>query len=251
MNRTVERTFAILQLIADCKEGITLQEIANEMGMAKSSAFVIVQTLLELNYISTVKNNNKKYCLGIETYSLGMKYVNDMSLVEQCAIYIPPIAEKYNKTAFVAVLNGTKIVYVYKYVAHNAKLASCALGTRKDAYATSLGKAIIAFLSEEERSALVDKIEFKALTNFTITSKERFLEEIERTKERGYSLDVRELEDITSCCGAPIFNYNGEVIAAVSLSDIYNENLDDEKVAEDLKDVALQISKCLGYFPKP
>lgn len=251
MNRTVERTFAILQLIADCKEGITLQEIANEMGMAKSSAFVIVQTLLELNYISTVKNNNKKYCLGIETYSLGMKYVNDMSLVEQCAIYIPPIAEKYNKTAFVAVLNGTKIVYVYKYVAHNAKLASCALGTRKDAYATSLGKAIIAFLPEEERSALVDKIEFKALTNFTITSKERFLEEIERTKERGYSLDVRELEDITSCCGAPIFNYNGEVIAAVSLSDIYNENLDDEKVAEDLKNVALQISKCLGYFPKP
>lgn len=251
MNRTVERTFAILQLIADCKEGITLQEIANEMGMAKSSAFVIVQTLLELNYISTVTNNNKKYCLGIETYSLGMKYVNDMSLIEQCAIYIPPIAERYNKTAFVAVLNGTKVVYVYKYVAHDAKLASCALGTRKDAYATSLGKAIIAFLPEEERNALVDKIEFKALTNFTITSKERFLEEIERTKERGYSLDARELENITSCCGAPIFNYSGEVIAAVSLSDIYNEDLDDEKVAEDLKEVALQISKCLGYFPKP
>lgn len=250
MNRTVERTFAILQLIADSKDGITLQEIANEMEMAKSSAFVIVQTLLELNYISTVKNNNKKYCLGIETYSLGMKYVNDMSLVEQCAIYIPPIAEKYDKTAFVAVLNGTKVVYVYKYVAHNAKLASCALGTRKDAYATSLGKAIIAFLPEEERSALVDKIEFKALTSYTITSKEKFLEEIERTKERGYSLDVRELEDITSCCGAPIFNYNGEVIAAVSLSDIYNESLDDEKVAEDLKDAALQISKCLGYYPK-
>ena len=70
-------------------------------------------------------------------------------------------------------------------------------------------------------------------------------------KERGYSLDVRELENITSCCGAPIFNYSGEVIAAVSLSDIYNEDLDDEKVAEDLKEVALQISKCLGYFPKP
>ena len=176
MNRTVERTFAILQLIADCKDGITLQEIANEMGMAKSSAFVIVQTLLELNYISTVKNNNKKYCLGIETYSLGMKYVNDMSLIEQCAIYIPPIAERYNKTAFVAVLNGTKVVYVYKYVAQDAKLASCALGTRKDAYATSLGKAIIAFLPEEELNDLVYKIEFKPLTNFTITSKERFLE---------------------------------------------------------------------------
>ena len=65
MNRTVERTFAILQLIAESKGGITLQEIANEMEMAKSSTYVIVQTLLELNYITTVQNNNKKYCLGI------------------------------------------------------------------------------------------------------------------------------------------------------------------------------------------
>lgn len=250
MNRTVERAFAILQMVANCKDGITLQEIANEMGMAKSSAFVIVQTLLELNYITTVPNNDKKYCLGIEIFSLGMKYVNDMSLVEQCSIYLPPIAEKYNKTAFVAVLNGTKIVYIYKYVASNARLASCALGTRKDAYATSLGKAIIAFLPEKERDELVERIQFKALTNYTITSKENFINEIHKTKERGYSLDLRELEDITSCCGAPIFNYNGEVVAAVSLSDIYNDNLDDEKVAEDLKKTALQISKCLGYFPK-
>lgn len=250
MNRTVERAFAILQLIADNQQGITLQEIANEMGMAKSSAFVIVQTLLELNYITTVQNNNKKYCLGIETFSLGMKYVNDMSLVKQCSILLPPIAEKYNKTAFVAVLNGSKIVYVYKYVARNAMLASCALGARKDAYATSLGKAIMAFLPKEEQLALVDQIEFKALTEYTITSKERFLEELEKTRQRGYSLDVRELEDITSCCGAPIFDYSGNVVAAVSLSDIHNENLDDEQVARELKDVAVQISRNMGYIPR-
>lgn len=250
MNRTVERTFAILQLIADNQQGITLQEIANEMGMAKSSAFVIVQTLLELNYITTVQNNNKKYCLGIETFSLGMKYVNDMSLVKQCSLFLPPIAEKYNKTAFVAVMNGSKVVYVYKYVAHNARLASCAIGTRKDAYATSLGKAIMAFLPKEEQMALVDQIEFKALTERTITSKERFVEELDRTKERGYSLDVRELEDITSCCGAPIFDFSGEVVAAVSLSDIHNDSLDDELVAKDLKEVAMQISRSLGYIPR-
>lgn len=250
MNRTVERAFSILQLIADSKQGITLQEIANTMDMPKSSAFVIVQTLLELNYIATVQNNDKKYCLGIETFSLGMKYVNDMSLVTQCSLFLPPIAEKYNKTAFVGVLNGSKVVYVYKYVAQNAKLASCALGTRKDAYATSLGKAIIAYLPKAEQSNLVDKIQFQALTQYTITSKELFLRELEVTKSRGYSLDKRELEDITSCCGAPIFDYSGEVIAAVSLSDIYNENLNDEMVAEDLKQVALQISRSLGYIPK-
>lgn len=251
MNRTVERTFMILQLIADRKRGITLQEITNEMGMAKSSVFVIVQSLLELNYITTLRDNDKKYCLGIETFSLGMKYVDDMSLIKECTINLQPIAEKYNKTAFVAVLNGTKIVYVYKYVARNAKLASCAIGTRKDAHATSLGKAILAFLPKDEQSVILDKIDFKPLTNYTITSKEQLMEELRRTKERGYSLDQRELEDITSCCGAPVFDYTGRVVAAVSLSDIYDEAIDDERVAQELKEVALHISKNLGYYSTP
>ena len=68
MNRTVERTLAILKIIANSEHGITLQEIANQMDMAKSSAFAIVHTLLELNYISTVENNDKKYCLAFTTW---------------------------------------------------------------------------------------------------------------------------------------------------------------------------------------
>ncbi len=250
MNRTVERTFAILQLVADCKNGITLQEIADKMEMAKSSAFVIVQSLLSLNYIARVQNNDKKYCLGLEAFSLGMKYTNDMSLVKQCSLFLPAIAEKYDKTAFVAVLSGTQIVYLYKHVAHNARLTSCALGTRKDAFATALGKAIIAFLPEEEQLKLIEQIKFKAFTEKTITSKEEFFKEIKRTKERGYSLDIRELENITSCCGAPIFDYDGKVVASVSLSDLYREDQDDVKTAEELKEVAMQISKSMGYMPK-
>lgn len=60
----------VCDIAVDCRKqgGITLQEIANEMEMAKSSTYVIVQTLLELNYITTVQNNNKKYCLGIEAF---------------------------------------------------------------------------------------------------------------------------------------------------------------------------------------
>lgn len=249
MNRTVERAFNILQLIANSKRGITLQEIANQMGMAKSSAFVIVQSLLEMNYITTLRDNDKKYCLGIEAFSLGMKYIDEMSLIKACSTCLPPIAEKYGKTAFVAVLNGTKIVYVHKYIAKNARLASCAIGTRKEAYATSLGKAILAFLPLNEQTAVLDKIEFKPLTNFTITSKEELVEELKKTKKRGYSLDKGELEDITSCCGAPVFDYGGQVIASISLSDIYNEAIDNEQVAKELLGVALEISKSLGYHP--
>lgn len=251
MNRTAERTLAILQLIANSEQGITLQEIANKMGMAKSSAFVIVHTLLELNYIKTVENNDKKYRLGIETFSLGMKYVNDLNLVKQCENFLPAIAEKYNKTAFMAVLNGSKVVYLYKYVAQNARLATCELGSSKDAYVTALGKAILAFLSEQEQRNVLENTEFKQLTEYTITSPELLLQELSAIRQRGYSTEERELELITSCYGAPVFDYSGKVVAAISLSDFYNPEQDSAALVEDLVKVAGEISRNLGYIPLP
>lgn len=71
MNRTVERTLAILKIIANSEHGITLQEIANQMDMAKSSTFAIVHTLLELNYISTVENNDKNTAWGLRLLRSG------------------------------------------------------------------------------------------------------------------------------------------------------------------------------------
>lgn len=248
MNRTTERTMTILQLIANSDQGMTLQEIADKMGMAKSSAFVIVHTLLTLKYIRASEYNDKKYILGVETFSLGMKYVNDSSMTRLCTDFLPAIAEKYNKTAFLAVLNGTRVVYLYKYVAQNARLATCALGSSKEAYATSLGKAILAFLPEEEQKSVVESIEFKQLTEHTIATPDALMKELVQIRERGYSMEERELEKITCCYGAPIFDYTGKVVAAISLSDFYNENQDDSNLIQDLVWVAGEISRGLGYI---
>lgn len=252
MNRTTERTMAILQLIGNNEQGLTLQEIATQMDMAKSSASVIVHTLLELNYIKTVENNDKKFCLGVETFMLGMKYLNELNLVKLCAKYLPAIAEKYSRTAFVAVLNGSNVVYVYKYVAQNARLATCSIGSAKEAYATALGKAIIAFLPEEEQASLISKIEFKPLTKYTIATPEQFTQEMRLTYSRGYAKERGELEEITTCCAAPIFDYSGRVVAAVSLSDIYSGDKVGEESAliNDILSVSKEISRNLGFIPQ-
>lgn len=248
MNRTVERTFSILQLIANSENGITLQEIADEMDMAKSSAFVIVHSLLELNYIKSAENNDKKYCLGIETFKLGAKYLSDVGLLKQCAQYLPALADRNVKTSFAAVLNDCDVVYLYKYVAQNAKLATCAIGATKPAHATALGKAILAFLPEEKQRSVVDRIHFKALTPRTITSREVLLDELRQIRQRGYATERGELSDLTFCYGAPVFDYTGNVIAAISLADIAIENEDEAKIAADLLGVANEISRTLGYI---
>ena len=240
MNRTVERTLAILKIIANSEHGITLQEIANQMDMAKSSTFAIVHTLLELNYISTVENNDKKYCLGVETFALGMKYANNQSLVQQCVIHLPALAEKYNKTAFLGILNGSNVVYLYKYVAENARLATCSIGSSKPAHATALGKALIAFLPPKAQRTLIDNIE---LTSYT----ERFIAQLEQIKKQGYATEFAELGHLTACCSVPILDSQGNAVAAISLADIAESNENYLQMANDLKAAAAEISKIVAY----
>lgn len=148
MNRTVERTLAILELIANSENGITLQEIAQAMDMAKQR-FCRCSFAAWTSIHQNCGKQRQKYCLDIRTFSLGMKYVSDLTLIKQCGSYLPALAEKYNKTAFVGVLNGTQVVYLYKYVGRNARLATCAIGSSKPVYATSLGKVILAYLPRE------------------------------------------------------------------------------------------------------
>lgn len=243
MNRTVERTLAILELIANSENGITLQEIAQAMDMAKSSAFVVVHSLLELQYIKTVENNDKKYCLDIRTFSLGMKYVSDLTLIKQCGSYLPALAEKYNKTAFVGVLNGTQVVYLYKYVGRNARLATCAIGSSKPVYATSLGKVILAYLPREEQLSIIDKIKFVPFTPYTIVSKDDLLKELDSIRQKGYATENRELGEFTFCYGVPVFDHKGNVIASISLSDIALSDQDASEIVADLKAAASKFPK--------
>jgi DNA-binding IclR family transcriptional regulator len=239
----------ILQIVSLNSNGTTLQEIADALDIPKSSAFVIVQTLLSGKYLSTLKHNDKKYCLGIEVFTLGMRYVNDLNWVRQCALYLDPLAEKFNKTAFVGVLEGNSVVYVHKYVAKKAILASCALGSRKEVHATALGKALLAFSDEETLQRILNTVTLSSLTENTITDKIKLLAELAETRQRGYSLDIKEQDLMMACCGAPVFDYTGQVIAAISLSDIYDSKTNEDEIAVALKEVAKKISASLGYNP--
>ncbi len=250
MNRTVARTFEILKLVANSEHGISLQQIAQAMDMPKSSAFVIVHSLLELGYIKTVENNNKLYCLGIEIFTLGMKYSDKRDIVQLCGEHLPAIAEKYNKTAFLGMLNGTDIVYLYKYVAKNARLATCSIGSSKPAHATALGKCMLAYLPQEKLMAKLDQITFHTYTKNTISSKEQLLDEITRIRLQGYASEQAELSSLTSCYSVPVLDRSGTAIAAISLSDIVDSGTPYEQMVQDLKAVALEISHAISYLPR-
>ena len=246
-NRTVERSMEILQLVSKSDNGLTLQELSTQLSVPKSSVYVIIQTLMADGYIAPHRFNEKRYCLGLKLFSLGMRYLEGQNLVEECIHYLNPFADKYQKTGFVGVLEGDAIVYVHKYVAPGAMLASCALGSRHEVYATALGKAALAFSTKETQDRIINKLELQSLTQNTITSKEQLLEDLKLTKERGYAFDSREHQQATVCIGVPIFDYTGQVVGAISVTDIYREKEDPESIALGLVKCGKEISKSFGF----
>jgi len=125
----------------------------------------------------------------------------------------------------------------------------CTIGTRNPLYNTSMGKAILAFLLPEKRDALLDRIALTRCTPNTITNREELIEHLQMVRERGYAIDDMENEEGIRCLGAPILDYSGEVIGALSVSGPAHR-LPDARIAdlaEPVMQTARTISSKLGY----
>lgn len=247
MNRTISRAFEALTLLGNNPDGLSLKEITEALQIPKSSAFDIIQSLLELRVATTSKYNEKKYVLGSNIYSLGMKYVSNMSLTSVYEENLNPLADELHRNAFVAILDDTDVVYIYKYAGKGAKLATCNVGTRLDLYSTALGKVLLANADEDVRNDIISRIEFVKHTTNTIKSQEQLLAECKKVYEQGYAVDNREREYHMMCFAAPIYDNTQRVVAAISFSDIYSPNINQDEIVAKIKQCALNISKCLGY----
>ncbi|MDE6661172.1 MAG: IclR family transcriptional regulator, partial [Anaeroplasmataceae bacterium] len=231
-------------------DAVTFKQITDNVKMPKSSAFDIVHSLLELNFIETNQYNDKKYELGIKAFALGQKYSQKKTFIEICSNHLMPLADELERTAFVGVRSGADVIYVYKYMGTGAKLATCNVGSSHPTYATALGKSLLAYLEPEVQKEILDSINFVEKTSNTIMDKNVLEANLKDTKKRGYSIDNKENEQMMICYGAPIFDASNKLIAAISFSDVKNPVLSDEEIGRKIRECALRISRELGYSGK-
>jgi len=244
-NRTVERTIEILDLLSKNSHGLSLSEIKQTMNIPKSSAYDIIITLQDLGMIELLDERLKIYGLGIRSFTIGNRYTENLDLIKIARPYIKELSEKLNKTVFLGVMTGTKVVYIDKYTPSDEILQTCAIGSENSLHCTSLGKALLSYAPNYEK--VKDKIELVSKTENTITNYEDLEKELEATRLRGYSIDDREHREHMFCSGAPIFDHSSKVIAAISNTGLYDENKDYQSEFILIKEAAEEISKKLGY----
>ena len=238
INRTTQRTIEILDLIASSQDGLTLNEIAKELNMPKTSAFDILETLVQLNMLYIKEQR-------LKTYAIGNMYSKTSLLLNSAGPIMKRLSQEIRTTTLLAKEKNGSLLYTLKHEPAKKIIATPEVGEVAYLHSTSIGKAILAF--SKHQLELIDKLDLYPMTKRTITSKNTLTQELLIIKERGYAIANRENEEYTYAIAAPIFDYHGVVSSAIGVVNLYKEEYQAEEDIKKVVEAAKEISRLLGY----
>jgi len=244
--KSVLRALDILELLASKGGSGRISDIAREIGCSKNTAFRLLQTLQEREFVRQADDSS--YELTFKLLNLGETVMRTTEVHDIARPYIQNLVKLCGETATLAILDDDEIVYVDRVHGNMPHNTSYSIGSRAKAYRTSLGKAILAFSSETVVDHCLNQ-ELQANTEYTITDPNRIRSELREVAQRGYATDNQENVLGIRCIGAPIFDRKGEVVAAVSVSGLAVRLTDQclKDFSLHLLDTTRAISSRLGY----
>jgi IclR family acetate operon transcriptional repressor len=215
--RTLDRGLAVLELLGGADRGFALSEVAQRLDLSVGVCHRMLSTLVRAGYVEQ-DPRTRWYQLGLKVLELRGAAAGPLRISVQARPYLRDLMLRAGLRVHLAVYRGGDIIYIDRVDTSATAEHYVPIGKRSPAYATSLGKAILAFLPSDDIEAYLARAPFPGFTRNTITSAEGLREELARIRERGYSLDVGEQDLDAHCVGAPIFDYTGNPIASLSVA---------------------------------
>jgi DNA-binding IclR family transcriptional regulator len=249
MVNMVKKAVSILNVLEEGKD-LSLTELTQRLKFPKSSVHSLLETLKVEKFVEKdlITGN---FHLGIKLIELGYRAQLELDI---CKISIPFLHElntEFDQTVHLTVLDNDEVLYVACIESRRRLRTYSVLGYRAPLYCTAVGKAILAFQPEEEIRRIIRERPLKKITPNTIDTEERLLEDLAKTRRRGYAIDNMEHEEHLRCIGVPIRDAQGYVYASLSLSGLVEINTYDrfKVMVPSLVYKGLEISKRLGYHP--
>jgi IclR family pca regulon transcriptional regulator len=219
-SQSLERGLAILGCFTPERPVLGIADIADMLGMSRSTTHRYMITLVALGYLE--QDASRKYRLGLHVTDLGMSALNSTSLREHALPYLDELRRRTGYTINVAVLDGTEIVYIARSRSQRRAQQridlGLSLGSRLPAYCTAMGKMLLAHLPERELRALLSEMRLERRTSNTITSRRLLAIELERIREDGFAVNDEELTSGLHSIAAPIRSEAREVVAAANMA---------------------------------
>ena len=245
---TIEKTFAILEEIVSHQDtGITFSEIARHHHLPKSTTHRILKILINLRYVF-FDQNAKKYYGSLKLSKLASQVIDNFDLRTFIHPHLLKLHEKTKHTCHLGIINQNVGIYLDKVESrdYGIKLFS-EIGKEFPLHCTAMGKVLLAFADPPERSSIL-KGGLHSFTSNTITKRSLLGRELKLVQKNGVAVDREEITRGIMCISAPIRNYRGKVLAAISVT--FPSYIKDERgldfEIEAVKDAAVTISSIMG-----
>ncbi|KYO63800.1 IclR family transcriptional regulator [Thermovenabulum gondwanense] len=251
--KSVIKALEIIELL-NVEGELSIKEISTKLELEKTTVHRLITTLKEKGYV--IQNDkDRRYSNSFKLFELGNRTIERLGLRRQAQPYLEELAEKSHETVNLAILDGKYVMYIDKIESSETIKVALEIGKKLPCYCTGLGKAILAYMSEQKVLELLKSEPLKEFTPNTITDLSKLMRELRKIREQGYSVDNEEYVQGLICVASPIINKQGEPIAAMSIAipkyRIEEGKKDLDYFASLVKETAQKFSKELWSFSKP
>ena len=246
--QVLERSLGILELLCSDGPELSLIELSERLGLHKSTTHRLVGVLEQYRFVEK-SSTSGRYRLGLKLFELGSKAIAHIDWRERARRYLQRLAFETGETAHLCILDDGEVLYLEKVEAPRTVRVPSIVGRRYPAHCGGAGKTLLAFQPNEEIDELIKRRGLKAYTRNTLTTPAQLKEGLRQVREQGYAIDNEEFEEGLECIGAPIRDYSGKVVAAISIAGP-TFRINEEKLpmlARSVITVAGELSADLGY----
>lgn len=236
---------AILELLADASESVSLGEICDRVRIPKTSAFRILSTLC---HEGMAVKEGKAYVIGPRFVRLGLRAVGGVEIRKMARPFLNTLTHRTGETSHLATRSGHSVLVLEVCESPNPLKTSSPAGTLLPLHCTSIGKVILAFDIRDRLSEFLEGRVLEKKTDRTLDTAKKLAAECARIVEQGYALDDQEFFESVRCLAAPVFDARGTLVAALGITATtlrFKKSMV-PRVAQAVTEAAGELSRSLG-----
>lgn len=239
----------LLEVLADNGRPMGISEMARALGMDKSTVYRLLATLKVRGYLEQ-DPETRRYMVGPRMIAISSRVLGSSDVRLQARPFMKRLLQETRETVHLAMRMEDQVVYIAQEISPEVVSVNTEIGQREPIYCTAVGKALVAFLPEDELEDVIGRLDFRRHTPQTITDPEQFRAHCCQIRAQGYAVDDEELYPGVRCIAAPVRGYDGNVVASLGISGpasrLQREAI--PRLGRVVAKYAQEISNRLGYL---
>ena len=247
--QSIDRVLDILETLSAAPQGLTLSDLAAATSLHASTAHRLLASLANRGYVRKDAENGK-YRLTLRLYEISRRVSTVLNLFSASKPLLEKLSNDVKEIVHLVERDGNEVVYLHKFEPLLRPISiTSSVGLHNPMYCTGVGKSIMAYLPEKEVRAIWDGTQVIPFTPKTITTWEALQEDLSCVRERGYAIDDEEHDLGVRCMAAPVRNWKGDPVGAISISGPAARMTDDTmaQLVTPLQETAGAISQLMGW----